>query len=51
MPSLEGGIDALRDAMQRGIRPAVIRYYDAEAARRQPVADRRARRSTARPRC
>ena len=32
MPSLESGIDALRATMQRGIRPAVIRFYDAEAS-------------------
>jgi alkyldihydroxyacetonephosphate synthase len=32
MPSLARGIDALRGVMQSGIRPAVIRYYDAEAA-------------------
>lgn len=32
MPSLQAGIDALRETMQRGIRPAVIRFYDAEAA-------------------
>jgi len=32
MPSLESGVDALRSTMQRGIRPAVIRYYDAEAS-------------------
>ena len=32
MPSLERGIDALRAVMQRGIRPAVIRFYDAEAS-------------------
>jgi alkyldihydroxyacetonephosphate synthase len=32
MPSLESGLGALRAVMQRGIRPAVIRYYDAEAA-------------------
>jgi alkyldihydroxyacetonephosphate synthase len=32
LPELERGIDALRGVMQRGIRPAVIRYYDAQAA-------------------
>ena len=32
LPSLEAGIDALRLTMQRGLRPAVIRFYDAEAA-------------------
>jgi len=32
IPSLERGIDALRAVMQRGIRPAVIRFYDAEAS-------------------
>src|SRR3954468_2661359 len=32
MPSLEGGLAGLRDVIQVGIRPAVIRYYDAEAA-------------------
>jgi alkyldihydroxyacetonephosphate synthase len=32
MPTLESGVDALRKTMQRGIRPAVIRYYDAESA-------------------
>lgn len=32
MPSLESGVAALRGAMQHGLRPAVIRYYDAEAA-------------------
>jgi alkyldihydroxyacetonephosphate synthase len=32
MPSLEGGIDALRQVMQLGLRPAVIRLYDAEAS-------------------
>jgi alkyldihydroxyacetonephosphate synthase len=32
MPSLESGLDTLRATMQRGIRPAVIRYYDAEAS-------------------
>ena len=31
MPSLESGIEALREVMQSGVRPAVIRYYDAEA--------------------
>jgi alkyldihydroxyacetonephosphate synthase len=32
MPSLQSGIDGLRSVMQRGIRPAVIRFYDAEAS-------------------
>ena len=32
MPSLEAGVDALRRVMQRGVRPAVIRFYDAEAS-------------------
>jgi alkyldihydroxyacetonephosphate synthase len=32
MPSLEAGVDALRTVMQRGVRPAVIRFYDAEAS-------------------
>ena len=32
VPSLDAGLDALRTTMQRGLRPAVIRYYDAEAA-------------------
>jgi alkyldihydroxyacetonephosphate synthase len=32
MPSLEGGLEALREVMQSGVRPAVIRFYDAEAA-------------------
>ena len=32
MPSLDSGIVALQAVMQRGIRPAVIRFYDAEAA-------------------
>ena len=32
LPSLEAGIDALRLTMQRRVRPAVIRFYDAEAA-------------------
>ncbi len=32
MPTLESGVDVLRWVMQRGIRPAVIRYYDAEAS-------------------
>src|ERR671914_2468092 len=32
LPTLESGIDGLRSVMQRGIRPAVIRYYDAEAS-------------------
>ena len=32
MPSLEAGMEALRMVMQRGLRPAVIRFYDAEAS-------------------
>src|ERR687895_2129227 len=32
LPTLESGIDALRWVMQHGIRPPVIRYYDAEAS-------------------
>jgi alkyldihydroxyacetonephosphate synthase len=32
MPSLQAGVDGLRATMQRGIRPAVIRFYDAEAS-------------------
>ena len=32
LPSLREGVEGLRSVMQRGIRPAVIRYYDAEAA-------------------
>ena len=32
VPSLESGIEGLRATMQRGIRPAVIRFYDAEAS-------------------
>ena len=32
MPSLQAGVDALRDVLQRGVRPAVIRFYDAEAS-------------------
>jgi len=32
LESLEAGIEGLRDVMQRGIRPAVIRFYDAEAS-------------------
>jgi alkyldihydroxyacetonephosphate synthase len=31
LPTLEAGIDGLRATMQRGVRPAVIRFYDAEA--------------------
>ena len=31
IPSLDDGIDALRLTMQRGLRPSVIRLYDAEA--------------------
>ena len=30
--TLQAGIDGLRDVMQRGLRPAVIRFYDAEAS-------------------
>ena len=33
LPSLEAGMEALRLTMQRGLRPAVIRFYDAEASR------------------
>ena len=32
LPSLQAGIDGLRDILQRGVRPAVIRFYDAEAS-------------------
>jgi alkyldihydroxyacetonephosphate synthase len=32
LPSLEEGVERLRSIMQRGIRPAVIRFYDAEAS-------------------
>jgi alkyldihydroxyacetonephosphate synthase len=32
LPSLQAGVDGLRAVMQRGLRPAVIRFYDAEAA-------------------
>ena len=32
LPSLQAGIDGLRDVLQRGLRPAVIRFYDAEAS-------------------
>jgi alkyldihydroxyacetonephosphate synthase len=32
LPTLEGGVDALRTVMQRGLKPAVIRFYDAEAS-------------------
>ena len=32
MPDLQAGMDALRTALQRGIRPAVVRYYDTEAS-------------------
>ncbi len=31
MPSLESGLDALRQVMQRGVRPAVVRFYDDDA--------------------
>jgi len=33
VPSLEDGVTGLRTTMQRGLRPAVIRFYDAEASR------------------
>ena len=33
LESLEAGVEGLRAVMQRGIRPAVIRFYDAEASR------------------
>ena len=32
LPSLQAGLDGLRSTMQRGVRPAVIRFYDAEAS-------------------
>ncbi len=32
VPSLESGVEALRGVMQHGLRPAVIRFYDAEAS-------------------
>jgi alkyldihydroxyacetonephosphate synthase len=32
LPTLRAGIDGLRATMQRGVRPAVIRFYDAEAS-------------------
>jgi alkyldihydroxyacetonephosphate synthase len=32
LPSLRAGVDGLRAVMQRGVRPAVVRYYDAEAS-------------------
>lgn len=32
MPSLEEGVDVLRRVMQSGVRPAVVRFYDAEAS-------------------
>jgi alkyldihydroxyacetonephosphate synthase len=32
LPSLQAGLDALRRVMQSGMRPAVIRFYDAEAS-------------------
>jgi alkyldihydroxyacetonephosphate synthase len=32
LPSLQSGVDGLRATMQRGIRPAVIRLYDADAS-------------------
>ncbi|MET0686306.1 MAG: FAD-binding oxidoreductase [Solirubrobacteraceae bacterium] len=32
LPTLEGGVAALRTVMQRGLKPAVIRFYDAEAS-------------------
>ena len=51
LPSLEAGIEALRAIMQRGLQPAVIRFYDAEASRGSlsPVVGQR--RSTGRRRC
>jgi alkyldihydroxyacetonephosphate synthase len=33
LPSVEAGIDALRAIMQRGLRPAVVRFYDDQASR------------------
>ena len=33
VPSVEAGIEALRAIMQHGLRPAVVRFYDAEASR------------------
>jgi alkyldihydroxyacetonephosphate synthase len=33
LPDLQAGIAGLRATMQRGVRPAVIRFYDAEASR------------------
>src|SRR5215204_5832267 len=32
LPSLERGVDGLRTVMQRGLKPAVIRFYDAGAS-------------------
>ena len=32
LPTLQAGLDGLRDILQRGVRPAVIRFYDAEAS-------------------
>ena len=51
LPSLERGIEALRAVMQRGIRPAVIRFYDAEAAAGSLSPRRRARDRRRRRRC
>jgi alkyldihydroxyacetonephosphate synthase len=33
VPSIEAGFEALREIMQRGVRPSVIRFYDADASR------------------
>ena len=33
VPSVEAGIEALRAIMQHGLRPAVVRFYDAQASR------------------
>ncbi len=32
LPSLQAGVDALRAALQSGLRPAVVRFYDVEAS-------------------
>ncbi len=32
LPTLQAGLDGLREILQRGVRPAVIRFYDAEAS-------------------
>jgi alkyldihydroxyacetonephosphate synthase len=32
VPTLEAGVEALRGVMQHGLRPAVVRFYDAEAS-------------------